>query len=40
VAGVSGSISGNTLEVTIAIISEEVRSMNFTFLDLQSRLFS
>jgi hypothetical protein len=29
----------NTLAVTSAIVSEDIRSMNFAFLVLQSRLF-
>jgi hypothetical protein len=36
---VTGSRSGNTLVATTAITSEKTRTMNFTFLGCQSRLF-
>ena len=36
----SGSSSGNKRAVTISMISAETRSMNATFLDRQSKLFS
>jgi len=38
--GRSALTSGNTLAITIANTSDDVFSMNFAFLDRQSRLFS